>query len=153
MTDRRELQKSEYKSKARFSRLSLMFILITILFAVWIVFVALGIIIYELKPTWALLSLDSWIYAGCVLVAFFIFLELVFYFNHKMIGRKKLVAEKPKPEYYGGRRVHIYTYPKNSDGGIFSKTYVTIDGKNVLRLRTLMIPPGELWTKKEQNKT
>ena len=34
------------------------------------------------------------------------------------------------------------------EGGIFSKTYIEIDNKNVLRLRTLIIPPEELWVKK-----
>ncbi len=45
------------------------------------------------------------------------------------------------------------TYPEGVEGGIFSKTYVGIDEHNVLRLRTLMVPPDELWSQKtsEQN--
>ena len=53
-------------------------------------------------------------------------------------------------EFINEKKVHIYTYPKGITGGIFSKTYIDIDGHNILRLRTLMIPPGELWGKKEE---
>jgi len=55
---------------------------------------------------------------------------------------------KNKPvEYINGKKIHIYTSPKGTEGGIFSKTYIEIDEHNLLRLRTLMIPPGELWGK------
>jgi len=84
MNGKLELQKIENKLKARFHRLSIIFIIITILSFIWIVAVALGIIIYEFRPTWALLSLDNWIYAGAILIGFFILLEFLLYLHlHK----------------------------------------------------------------------
>ena len=35
------------------------------------------------------------------------------------------------------------------EGGIFSKTYIHINDKTILRLRTLMIPPEDLWGEKK----
>ena len=141
MPDKLELQKKEDKLKKRFYKLSILFIIFTILSFIWIVAVALGIILYDYRPTWALLSLDNWIYAGAGLIAFFIFLDFLLYLNYVLIRKKRMEAGKPKPEYHDGKRVHIYTYPGNAEGGIFSKTYVNIDENNILRLRTLMIPP------------
>ena len=53
------------------------------------------------------------------------------------------------PEFIDGKYIHVFTYPKGIEGGIFSKTYVEIDSENILRLRTLIIPPNELWSKNE----
>jgi hypothetical protein len=149
MKDKQELQKIENKLKVRFPQLVKLFIIIIILSFIWIVIVALGITIYEFKPTWALLSLDNWIYAGATLIALFIVFEFLLYFYYVIIRKKRMKPEKPKPEYHEGKRVHIYTYPKSAEGGIFSKTYINIDENNVLRLKTLIIPPGDLWTKNE----
>jgi hypothetical protein len=54
------------------------------------------------------------------------------------------------PDYIHGKRLYIYTNPSDSKGGIYSKTYIKIDENNVLRIRNLMIPPDELWNKKEK---
>ena len=56
------------------------------------------------------------------------------------------------PEFIDGKYIHVFTYPKAMEGGIFSKTYIEIDTENVLRLRTLIIPPNELWSKNETKK-
>ena len=43
------------------------------------------------------------------------------------------------------------TYPKGIEGGVFSKTYVELDNHNIVRLRALMIHPGELWSDKQKH--
>ena len=76
-------------------------------------------------------------------------LEIIFYVHYLSVKSKKFQEEKTKPEFVGEKTLYTFTYPKASDGGVFSKTYIQIDGKMILRLRTLMVPPGELWSKKE----
>ena len=66
-----------------------------------------------------------------------------------MKKKKRMEKGKIEPEYINGKRVHVLTFPHGKEGGIFSKTYIQIDEDNVLRLRTLLIPPDELWGKKE----
>jgi hypothetical protein len=147
MPDKLELQKIESKLKKRYRRLSIVFIFLTILSFVWIVAVALGIVIYDFRPTWAYLTLENWIYAGAALIGVFIVLDLFLYLHYAFVRKKRIQAGKPKPEYQDGKRVHVFTFPGEAEGGIFSKTYVAIDEDNILRLRTLMIPPGDLWSK------
>ena len=53
--------------------------------------------------------------------------------------------EKPKPEYIDGKIVVDITFPRGTDGGVYSKTYIEIDESSILRLKNLMIPPNELW--------
>ena len=57
--------------------------------------------------------------------------------------------EETKPLYYKGKKLHAYTFPVDSKGGIFSKTHIKIDENNILNLRIQMIPPKELWERKE----
>ena len=79
------------------------------------------------------------------IIAIFIFLEIIFYIHFSALHDKRIYLEIEKPEYLDGKRVYIYTYPDEVEGGIFSKTYIQIDNQSVLRIRTLIIPPGELW--------
>lgn len=150
MFEIRELKKVEDKLRVRYSKLSKVFLVIAVLFIIWIVFVALGVFILEKGPDWALLTLDNWIYTWCVLIVVFIVLEVFFYFHYISVRKGRLEQEKPKPEFYSGKRLHVYTHPKGVEGGIFSKTYIHIDENSILRLRTLMISPGDLWSKKEE---
>ncbi len=149
MFEIRELSRIEDNLRDKYSKLSKIFLVIAILFLFLIATVALGIA-FEMGPTWMLFTLEVWILAWCILIGFFIILELIFYFHFHSIRKKRLKREKMKPEFINGKRVYVYTTPKGFEGGIFSKTYVKIDEKSVLRLRALMIPPGELWGKKEE---
>lgn len=150
MFEIRELQKIEDKLRVRYSKLSKIFPIITVLFIIWIIFVALGVFLFELEYNWALLSLENWVYACCILIGFFVILELVLYFHYTATKGKKLKKEKPRPEFIHGKRLYVYTYPAGAEGGIYSKTYVNIDENHVLRLRALMVPPDELWGKQEE---
>jgi hypothetical protein len=148
-----EIEKVEMvkdKLGARYSKLSKVFIFITILFIIWVVIIALRIYLFELDYNWALLSLNNWVYACCLLIGFFIILEVFFYLHYNIARDKRLIQEKTKPQFYRGKRLYLYTQPKDTEGGIYSKTYIKIDENSVLRLRTLMVPPGALRGKKEK---
>ena len=134
-----------------YPKLSKLFLITSILFIIWILFVAMGAFILEMGPNWALLNLENWITAWSVLTVIFILLEVVFYFQYTSKVDKKLELDKTESEVLHGKRVYVYTYPTGAEGGIFSKTYVSIDENSVLRLRGLMIPPQKLWDKKEKN--
>ena len=151
MFESEHLLEIENKFSKKYSKLSKIFLVITILFIVWIAVIILGII-FEFGPTWTLLTLDSWIYALSTLIAIFVILDLIFYLHFITLQKKRFQKEKPKPIFHEGKRLYIYTHPKGAEGGIFSKTYVKIDENSILRIRTLMIPPNELWIKKENNK-
>lgn len=143
----------EEKLRRRYSLLSKLFILLTVLLVSWVVIVIFSVYILRYGYNWALLPLNDWILLVSILFLIFIVLELIFYFHYSSVKNKIVELEKPKPEFINGKRVHVYTYPEGVEGGIFSKTYVGIDEHNVLRLRTLMVPPDELWSQKtsEQN--
>jgi hypothetical protein len=134
-----------------YPKLSKLFLITSILFIIWILFVAMGAFILEMDPNWALLNLENWITAWYVLTVIFILLEVFFYFQYTSKVDKKLELDKPESEFLRDKRVYVYTYPSGAEGGIFSKTYISIDENSVLRLRGLMIPQHKLWDKKEKN--
>ena len=131
--------------------LSKLFLITSILFIIWILFVAMGAFILEMGPNWALLNLENWITAWCVLTVIFIILEVVFYFQYTSKVDKRVESKEPESEFLHGKRLYVYTHPAGTEGGIFSKTYISIDENNVLRLRGLIVPPNEVWNKKEEN--
>lgn len=133
-----------------YSKWSKIFLVITVLFIIWVILIALRIYLFELDYNWALLSLNNWVYACCLLIGFFIILEVFFYLHYNIARDKRLIQEKPKPQFYRSKRLYHYTHPKGAEGGIYSKTYIKIDENSVLRLRALMVPPGALWGKKEK---
>jgi len=139
-----DLRNFEAKLQDKYSKISKLFVFITILLIVLILVIFLGILVYENAYNWAGLSLEGWIFGVCLIIGIFIILELILYFHYNSVKNKRIELEKPKPEFIDGRRIFIYTYPKGVQGGIFSKTYIEIDGHSVLRLRILMIPPNEL---------
>ena len=140
-----ELRNTEVKLSSRYSLLSILLLLITIILIICLITVFYGITSLGYGHDWALFGLNSWIITLCVLFVIFIFLELVFYRHFSSIRNKRIELEKPEPEFINGKRVYVFTIPEGKEGGIFSKTYIEIDEHNVLRLRSLMIPPEELW--------
>ena len=134
-----------------YPKLSKLFLTISILFLIWILFVAIGALFLKMPPNWALLNLENWIIVWSVLTVIFIMVEVFFYFQYTSKVYKKLEMNKPESEFLHGKRVYIYTYPKDAEGGIFSKTYISIDENSVLRLRGLIIPQHKLWEKKEKD--
>jgi membrane protein YdbS with pleckstrin-like domain len=140
-----ELRNIEDKLSRRYSRLSKLILLIAILLIICVVIVFIGITSLGYGHDWALLNLESWIIALGVLFVIFIILELIFYSHLSSVKNKRIESKKPKIEFINGKRVIVFTYPKGKEGGIFSKTYIDIDENSVLRLKSLMIPPEELW--------
>lgn len=144
-----EMRNTELKLLRNYSFWSKLFILIIILFIILLSVVFLGVYIFGYGPNWALFSLDAWIILISILCVIFILLVLFFYYNFSSNVAKRVELETPKPEFIDGKKVYIFTYPKEAEGGVFSKTYIEIDKKNILRLRSLIVPPGELWGNKE----
>jgi hypothetical protein len=142
-----KLRGEEEILSTRYSKLSKLFIFLSLFLLIWIIILFIGIV-FEYGHTWAALSFNGWILFVSILFVIFIILELVFYFHFSSVFEKRIKLEKPKPEFINGKKVYIFTYPEGMDGGIFSKTYIQIDENTVLRLRNLMIPPEDLWQKK-----
>ena len=135
----------EDKLRKRYSSLSKLFLILGFLLVLWviIVFIVARVLFYGYD--WALLSLENWILIVSVAIIIFIVLIIVFYIHFYLTIKKLKETKTPKKEYVAGKKVHIFTFPQGTEGGIFSKTYIEIDNQNILRLRTLMIDPEELW--------
>ena len=134
--------------KVRYLRISKIMIILAVIYSLWITFLIVGVYflgIYKL----AFLTMDQWIISGIILLGVFVGLNVIFILHHYMVKRKRIESEKPKPLSFKGKKLHIYTLPTNSKGGIYSKTFVKIDGDNILNFRIQMISPYELWGKKE----
>jgi hypothetical protein len=139
----------EEKLKRRYRRTTKILLLLAIIYALWIAIFIIGTYFLGLGSTWAVLSMDIWILSSIVLFAVFIGLELLFLSHYTASKRKHTQKEKPQMLYLKGKRVHNYTLPFSAKGGIFSKTYIMIDEGSVLSLRYQMIPPNDLWGKKQ----
>jgi hypothetical protein len=111
-----------------------------------------GILFWDYGHNWAGLNLEEWIIVVSALIAIFIIIQLILY--KRFTAAKYIVktTDKSGPNFIDGKRVINFTYPKGMEGGIFSKTYLNIDDKTILRLRTLMIPPEDLWGGKKTSK-
>ena len=144
-----EMRINESNFFKKYSFWSKLFIYIIILLIILLSIVLLGVYILGYGYNWALLSLDAWIILICFLCVIFILLEIFFYFHLSSKIKKRIELEKPKPEFIEGKKVFDYTYPEGVEGGVFSKTYIEIDKNNILRIRSLIIPPDELWGNKE----
>ena len=135
----------EEKLRKRYSFLLKTFVLISVLLVIWagVVFIAAWLLGYGYN--WALFSVSDWVLIILSIIVVFIIVELIVFLHYRSVKNR---VEKPKEEYISGRKVHVFTYPLGMEGGIFSKTYIEIDDKNILRLRTLMISPEEVWGSK-----
>ncbi len=135
--------------RVRYAKITKFFLAITFLFILLVVAVGIGIGIFEMKPDWALFILDVWMYIMAALVGILVLLGIIIYLHYSMVKKKRLIEERPKPEFIDGKRLYIYTHPESSNGGIFSKTHIEIDDHGILRIRALMASPGEIWINEE----
>jgi len=140
-----ELRGLEDKLTGKYLRLSKLFLVITILFILLVAIAFLGIAAFGYGYNWMLVSLEGWIIIISALIAIFIILELLFYSRFSTLQNKIKELEKPKPEFVDNKKIYAYTIPKGAEGGVFSKTHIEIDEHNILRLRTRIIPPEEIW--------
>lgn len=135
--------------KARYLNISKIVVVLAVIYSLWIVVLILGVYFLGFGNKWVFLTMDQWVISSIIIFAVFIGLEILFIFHHYLVKRKRIEGEKPKPLNFKGRKLHVFTVPKNAKGGIFSKTYIKIDEENILNLRFQMIPPNELWRKEE----
>jgi hypothetical protein len=136
--------------KERYLKLSKFFLLIFALLLIWMVFVLGSIYFLDMGYRWLALSPEEWIYTFIGLLGFFIILEIIFVLHYTLAKRPKVEPEQPEPVYQQGKQRIEFTYPHHIHGGIFSKTYITIDDNTILNLRTLMIAAKDLWGKHEE---
>ena len=132
--------------RVRYARLTKFLLVITFLLILLVVAIGLGIGIFEMKPDWALFLLDVWMYIIAALIGIFVLLAIIVYIHYSIVKKRRLIEERPKPEFIDGKRLYTYTYPGSSNGGIFSKTHIDIDDHTILRIRGLIASPGEVWT-------
>jgi len=135
--------------KVRYLRVSKILLILAVIYSLWIIFLMMSVYFLGFGNKWALLTMDQWIISGIILLGVFVGLNVIFILHHYMVKRRRIESEKPKPLSFKGKKLHIYTLPTNSKGGIYSKTFVKIDGDNILNFRIQMISPYELWGKKE----
>jgi len=140
-----ELRGLEEKLVGKYSRFTKLFLIISILLILLIAVAFLGIAGFGYGYNWMFVSLEGWIIIASVLIAIFIVFELLFFSRFSALSNKIKELIKPKPEFVDNKRIYAYTIPKGVEGGIFSKTYIEIDEHSILRLRTLIIPPEEVW--------
>ena len=139
--------KSEEKNNSpinTFKIISRLFIFLSIVFILWIIIVASGIIINDMEPNWAYLTLENWVLLSVIIIIFFAIIEIIYYIYTIYYSDKIIEFEEVEPEKINGKKVYIYTNPKNAKGGVFSKTYIPINNESVLKFRNQMIPSDKL---------
>jgi hypothetical protein len=137
-------EKNEDNILYSFKKISRVFIFLSIMLILWVIIVASGLIIMEMDPEWAFLTLENWTLLSIIIILLFSIIEIIYYIYTLKYSDKIVEFEEVEPETLHGKKIYIYTTPKDSKGGVFSKTYIQIDKKNVLRIRNQMIPPEEL---------
>ena len=140
-----KLRNAENRVTNRYLFITKFFLFISLILIICVIVVFAGVSVFNYGHNWAGVGLEGWVIAACVMFGLFIIFELFFYSHFSSVKDKIKELETPKPEFIQGKRVYVYTHPKGKEGGIFSKTFVEIDDGTILRLRSLMIPPEDLW--------
>jgi hypothetical protein len=137
-------EKIEDNSLNLFKKISRLFIFLSIILLLWVIIVAAGSIIIDMDPYWAFLSLEDWTLFSFITILLFALIEILYYIYTYYYSDKIVEFEEIEPETLHGKKVYIYTTPKDSKGGVFSKTYIQINNESVIRIRNQIIPPEEL---------
>lgn len=116
-----ELRGLEDKLIGNYSRLSKLFMIITILFIVLIAVAFLGIATFGYGYNWMLISLEGWVIIISALIVIFIILELLFYLRISSVRNKIKELEKPMPEFVDNKKIYVYTIPRGAEGGFSVK--------------------------------
>ncbi len=150
MEKKEELRQKLEQMKRRRITVSKILLAVSILYFIWIMLVILVIYYFGIGYEWIQklqISLPSWIVMGSILYVLFIIIELLLYAGYRIKKNELKELEKPKPLYYKGKLLYIYTQPKDAKGGIFSKTIISVDDNTILNLRFQMLKPHDLWLK------
>ena len=124
-----------------FKKISTVFIFLSIILILLVLIVAYGIIIMEQEPLWAYLSLDNWVIIVTTIILLFAIIEIIYYLTKIRMSDKIVEFKEVGPEEKHGKKIYDFISPKDSKGGVFSKTYIKIDDENYLKLRHQIIPP------------
>jgi len=92
-----------------------LFLIISIVLLMWIVIVLSGISILELDPTWAGLSLSTWLIVISVLFGVFIIIDILMYISPSLFTKQDIqefTSTDQSVEYLDGKKVYEYTFPK-----------------------------------------
>jgi hypothetical protein len=149
-TELEQIIELEKKTRSRYSNLMKLLFLFGLILVIWVFVVFVTVFFGGYDYTWTGASFEIWVYIFAVVVGIFILFEILLYTRFTNLKNVRIEKEKPKAEFLDGKRVYVYSHPEGMEGGVFSKTYVEIDERNILRLRTLMIDPGEIWKKVEK---
>ena len=144
-----ETTRDEDKLKVRYLKLLKIILLLSIIYLIWTVFHIISVYFLGFGNNWAAFTMDQWILSSIILYSIFIGLVLLFVLHYFIVKKRRIEREKPKPLFFKGKKLYIYTVSQESKGGIFSKTFINIDKDSVLSLRFQMIPPNNLWGKTE----
>jgi hypothetical protein len=128
----------------KFKIISRLFIFLSIILLLWVIIVAAGIITMDMDPNWAYFTLENWTLYSLIIILFFALIEILYYIYTYKYSDKIVEFLEVEPETLHGKKIFVYTNPKEAKGGVFSKTYIQIDGESILRIRYQMIPPEEL---------
>jgi hypothetical protein len=139
-----QLLNYERKISARYKWFFKLFLIVTFLLVFLLIISAVGIIFLGLGTNWFLFNFEGWIFGVSIVIGLFVILEILFFLHFFFVRRQRIKLGTPKPEYIDGKKIIDITFPKGTDGGVYSKTYIEIDNNNILRLKNLMIPPDEL---------
>jgi len=128
-----------------------LFVILTVIFAMWIVIVLGGPIFGVFEPNWTGISPSLWMILISILIGAFIVIDIVLYATPKFFSQSEEMeksinlVEFPEVEQRDGKQVYEFTYPVGSKGGVFSKTYVKINEGAIVRIRNQMINKEEIW--------
>ena len=130
--------------KINYYHLTRLFFIISIILIFWFFIVVFGSSV-GMGYNWALFDIEMWSYIVIVVLFLLIIIDIIILFPliKKKNGQDTSFQESME-ESIDGKKIIVFTNPENAKGGIFSKTYITIDDTSVLRLRELMIPPEDL---------
>jgi hypothetical protein len=137
------IENIEEKTRVKYLNFFKLLLVISLILVLLITLLTLGVTAFG--PNWAIISIDIWVYLLAFLLAFFTILELTLYYRYRSVKNQMHLKKIPRQQYIDGKKIITYRYPKGAIGGVFSKTYITIDKKRILLLKNRIIPPGEIW--------
>ena len=147
-----EIFELEEKIKKKYSNITTFLFLIGIVLIILFLVIFSGVFFLNYNYNWAVVSFENWVLIISSILVVFLLFEILVYFRFSSLEKQIYKRSQVKPEFIDGKLIYVFTYPKGIEGGIFSKTYIEIDSEKILRLRTLIIPPNELWSKNEIKK-
>lgn len=141
----KERNKNGTSKKINYFFLTRLLLIVSIILVFWVFIIVFGSSV-GMGYNWALFDIEMWSFIVIGVLLLLIVIEAFFLvLLTKKKGGEVNAFQNSIEENIDGKKVIVFTNPEDAKGGIFSKTYITIDDTSVLRLRELMIPPEDLW--------